>query len=87
MIERTAEQCIGWDDGKFRVKGGRVDWQAVLYNCANGGRLVRIARLAPIRNADGNSRVREFYRYVEPETILVFPDSAANVFNSPAFGG
>lgn len=71
--EATAWESIGWDDGPFRVKGGRVYWQAVMYNCANNGRLVKLARIE--QTADDSLRgfpCREFSRYVEPDTVLVF---------------
>lgn len=69
MTTRTAWDSIGWDDGPFRVKGGRAVYEAVMYNCANSGRLVKLARLEVV-----NGGVREVSRYVEPDTLLEFLD-------------
>lgn len=65
-FERTAWEAIGWDDGPFRIKGGRTVYEAVMYNCENDGRLVKLARL------DTKDGIREIKRYVEPDTVLVF---------------
>jgi hypothetical protein len=65
-FECTAWAAIGWDDGPFRIKGGRTKYEAVMYNCANNGRLVKLARL------DTKHGIREVSRYVEPDTILEF---------------
>jgi hypothetical protein len=60
----TAWESIGFDEGLFRIKGGRALYEAVMYNCANDGRLVKLARLE-----DGP---REVSRYVDPDTVLEF---------------
>lgn len=60
----TAWNAIGFDDGQFRIKGGKALYQAVIYNCETGGRLVRLSRL--------DNRLHETTRYVEPDTILEF---------------
>lgn len=68
MRTATAEESIGWDNGGFRIKGGRAIYEAVMYNCHNGGKLVKLARL----DAVGEMEVREVSRYVKPETVLEF---------------
>lgn len=65
-FECTAWAAIGWDDGPFRIKGGRTKYEAVMYNAHNNGRLVKLARL------DTKHGVREVSRYVEPDTVLEF---------------
>ena len=57
----TAWQMIGFDEGTFRVKGGRANWQAVMYNSYNNGRLVKLARI------EGGP----YERYVDPDTELI----------------
>lgn len=63
-FERTAWAAIGWDDGPFRIKGGRAIYEAVSYNYNR--RLVKLARL------DTEHGIREVKRYVDPDTILEF---------------
>jgi hypothetical protein len=63
---RTAWDLVGWDHGLIRVVGGRVNWEAVLYNCASGASNVRLARL----EAAPGGRIRERYRYVDPDTKI-----------------
>lgn len=63
---------IGWDDGKFCVKGGTARYEAVMYNASRNGNLVKLARLEV-----SNGRVREVSRYVLPDTVLEFDDSKA----------
>lgn len=70
----TAWESIGFDEGKFRIKGGRALYEAVMYNCVNNARMVKLARLkicAP-NHPGGIPTVREVSRYVEPDTILEF---------------
>jgi hypothetical protein len=66
-FEETAWNAIGWDDGKFRIKGGKTLYEAVMYNGLRNGRLVKLARLKP-----QGVGFRQINRYVEPETILEF---------------
>lgn len=63
---------IGWDDGKFRIKGGSACYEAVMYNASRNGNLVKLARLEV-----SNGRVREVSRYVLPDTVLEFDDGKA----------
>ena len=82
----TAWDAIGFDDGKFRIKGGRALYEAVMYNCHNDGRLVKLARLAVT-----DKGIVEVARYVEPETELEFvelntpvdelPEQLAEIFS------
>ena len=65
---KTAWDAIGWDNGPFRIKGGKAIYQAVMYNCYNGGRMVKLARLS----VGKNGRIQEVSRYVEPDTLLEF---------------
>ncbi len=74
MREATAWDSIGWDDGEFIIKGGRAKYQAVLFNCANRGERVKLARLETLIE-NGRQKVREVSRYVAPETVLVFEES------------
>lgn len=67
MITKTAWEAIGWDHGKFKIQGGRVFYEAVMYNCNNGGNLVKLARLEAT-----NEGLKEVSRYVSPKTILIF---------------
>lgn len=64
-MRKTAWEMIGWDNGLFRIVGGRATYEAVMYNCATGGRLVKLAKLVPVKGG-----IREVSRYVEPETML-----------------
>lgn len=64
----TAWASIGFDDGKFRIQGGRALYECVMYNCANDGRLVKLARLEPGKEGG----IHEVSRYVDPETVLEF---------------
>jgi hypothetical protein len=73
MRTATAWESIGWDGGRFRIQGGRAYYEAVLYNCHNNGRLVKLARLEAV----GDMQVREVSRYVEPSTILEFETETA----------
>jgi len=68
MRTATAWQSIGWDEGKFRIRGGRVKYEAVMYNCANRGRLVKLARIDVLPEG----KVKEVSRYVDPDTVLEF---------------
>lgn len=65
--EATAWESIGFDDGNFRIKGGRAIYEAVMYNCVNDAANVKLARL----DTTGN-RLREVSRYVHPDTVLEF---------------
>lgn len=67
----TAWESIGFDEGKFRIKGGRALYEAVMYNCANSAQLVKLARLDVVRVGNQN-RIKEVSRYVKPDTILEF---------------
>lgn len=68
LREATAWDSIGWDDGPFRIKGGRAIYDGVLYNCANNAANVKLARLEP----RPNQRLAEISRYVHPDTVLEF---------------
>lgn len=65
-------ECTVWDllgtysehMGGFRVKGGRVQWEAAHYN--DGHKLVYIWRLVP---TEGN-RVKMVGRYVPHDTVI-----------------
>ncbi|MGE0412004.1 MAG: hypothetical protein AB7I98_03965 [Verrucomicrobiales bacterium] len=80
MKTATAWESIGWDDGKFRIKGGRAIYEAVLYNCKNAADNVKLARLE-VGNFEPDkplfSSIREISRYVPPDTVLEFFDDAA----------
>lgn len=82
----SAWDSIGWDDGPFRVKGGRAVYEAVLYNCANGAANVKLARLETA-SVGGCAVIREVSRYVPPETMLEFlrvPPTFAGAFRTVA---
>ena len=66
--ESTAWDAIGWDNGPFRIKGGRAIYQAVMFNCATHGDQVKLARL----EVTADRKIREVSRYVAPETMLEF---------------
>lgn len=70
LREGTVWDNIGWDDGPFRIKNGRVLYEAIMYNCHNGGDKVKIARL----EVSPNMKIREVSRYVSPDTIVEFLD-------------
>ncbi len=65
--EATAWDSIGWDDGFFRIKGGRTLYEGVFYEGQH--KLVRLDRLN-MDSPDGKLRV--VHRYVDPDTILEF---------------
>lgn len=62
---KTAWELIGWDDGLIRIVGGRTTYEAVMYNAANDGRKVKLAKLKPEMRG-----IREVKRYVDPETKI-----------------
>ena len=69
----TAGESIGWDDGPFRIRGGRAIYAAVMYNCATRGDQVKLARLDPGRmSSRGLPALREVSRYVDMDTVLEF---------------
>lgn len=74
MRTATAWDSIGFDDGRFRVRGGRTKYEAVTYNCATGGRMVKLSRLKILPRQEDRlfSGLREVVRYVEPDTVLEF---------------
>lgn len=64
LFTAKAWDCIGFDEGKFRVVGGCVFWEAVMYNDATArSNNVKLARL---------KYGRELNRYVAPDTLLEF---------------
>lgn len=66
VYKLQAWYAIGFDDGKFRIAGGRAIYEAVMYESSRAGKLVKLARL---EFADGAHEVK---RYVKPETWLEF---------------
>lgn len=62
-----AWDAIGWDDGNFRIKGGRTTYNAVIYNCETGGRMVKLSKLVA-----GPHGLQQVNRYVDPDTQLEF---------------
>ena len=64
----TAWDSIGWDDGLFRIKGGRTTYEAVVYDCERNAENVRLERIEVL----GNMKLRIVRRYVRPETLLEF---------------
>lgn len=68
MAHKTARawDMVGWDDGPFRIQGGRAHYEAVMFNCGTRGEKVLLAKLT-----DG---LRQVNRYVDGETILEFFD-------------
>jgi len=73
--EATAWDSIGWDDGRFRIKGGRTYYEAVIFNCGTRGDQVKLAKLEVVETGNG-PRLKEVRRYVDPDTILVFEENA-----------
>lgn len=74
----TAWDLIGFDgsEGLVRIKGGRTLYEAVDYNDARGGQTVKLARLVTVIH-NGQPRLRQINRYVDPDTELeVIPDNA-----------
>lgn len=67
LFTKTAWEAIGWDDGYFRIKGGRTVYEAVSYSCARNPRNVTLSRLVW-----GNGSARQVNRYVDPDTVLEF---------------
>jgi hypothetical protein len=68
----TAWTMIGWDDGKFRVKGGRVEYETVIYSARRNPARVTLARLEP-----SSVGLRQINRRVDPDTVLEFCDPDA----------
>ena len=58
---------IGWDNGDFKIKGGRATYEAVMFNCAGRQTKVLLARL--------ESDLSQTNRYVDWDTELEFPES------------
>lgn len=64
----TAWDSIGWDDGLFRIKGGRTTYEAVAYDCERNAENVRLERIEVMENM----KLRIVRRYVRPDTVLEF---------------
>lgn len=64
--EATAWDLIGWDNGKIRIKNGRVLYEAVIYNSQFGGNKVKLARL----EVTSDNKIKEVSRWVDPDTLI-----------------
>lgn len=62
----AAWYAIGFDDGKFRIRGGRAIYEAVMYDASRNGKNVKLARL------EFDEGAYEVSRYVPPDTMLEF---------------
>ena len=84
----TAWESIGWDDGPFRIKGGRAIYQAVNFQCGpREGRTVLLSRLGNYRPEWGNGTeargLQQHDRRVMPETVLEFLKPSTNLPPTP----
>ncbi len=64
----TAMESVGWDDGKFKILGGRTEYEAVFYDCERNPSNVRLERIEVL----DNMKLKIVRRYVHPDTILEF---------------
>jgi len=69
-IHKAAWDMVGWDDGEFRIKGGRAKYQAVMFDCSTQGNKVMVARIEC-----GHEGIRQISRYIDGETMLEFSSS------------
>jgi len=68
----TAWDSIGWDDGPFRIRGGRAIYQAVMHNVARARTdNVKLARLGDYTGTECRG-LHETVQYVDPDTVLEF---------------
>ena len=68
----TAWESIGWDNGPFRIAGGKAIYQAVSYQCGpREGQTVLLSRLGEYVNGRAVG-LRQVNRRVEPDTLLEF---------------
>ena len=70
--EARAWDVIGWDNGPFRIKGGKAVYQAVSHNCATArSSKVKLARLGDYDGTECRG-LREVSQSVGPDTVLEF---------------
>lgn len=74
MKTATAWQSIGWDDGLFKIKGGRQLYEAVFFNCDTSGEKVILSRLKVVEKDGEFAGIKEVSRYVDPDTVLEFEE-------------
>lgn len=70
--EGKAWDEIGWDDGPFRIKGGRAIYQSVIHQCGpREGNTVLLARLGNYTGTECRG-LEQHNRRVHPDTVLEF---------------